>query len=87
MMENKNNVEVIAEQNEEIAVSEKKEGIVKKAGKWIKANGLKVVAVGAAGVVGFLAGAYVTGKSEDCESEDCDCDVIDSDDFTVEDAE
>ena len=81
------NTEIVAEETEVIAVpEEQKEGIVKKAGKWIKKNGLKVVAVGAVGVVSFLLGAHASGKSNGggyCE----DCDVIEADDFTVEDAE
>ena len=88
MDENKKVEVIVAEQNEENAiVEEKKVGFVKKTGKWIKDNGLKVLAVGAVGVVSFLVGAHVAGKSEDCEYEDCDDDTIEADAYVVEETE
>lgn len=81
------NMENVAEESKEVAVvEEQKEGFVKKAGKWIKKNGLKAVAVGAVGVVGFLLGAHSIGKSDDSEYAE-DSDVIDVDDYSIEDAE
>ena len=81
MTENKNIVEVV-EQNNEVAVTEeKKEGIVKKAGKFVKANWKKGVTLAVVGVGGFLLGAHAAGKSEGCDADDCE--VIEADDLTV----
>lgn len=88
MNENKK-VEIIVENQsevEEAIVEEPKEGFVKKAGKWIKNNGLKVLAVGAVGVISFLAGAHVAGKSDDCDCEDGD-DTIEAEAYVVEDTD
>lgn len=85
MDENKKVEVIVAEENEvQTVVEEKKSSFVKKTGKWIKDNGLKVLAVGAGVVVGFLVGSQVAGKSNDCEYVDCDDDTIDADAYVVE---
>lgn len=86
MEENKNTKVIDAEQGENTAIV--KEGavdFVKKAGKWIKDNGLKVLAVGAVGVISFLAGAHVAGKSDHCCNDDCDDDTIEVDSYVIDD--
>ena len=80
------NAEIVAEENEVMAVpEEKKEGFVKKAGGFVKANWKKVLTFGLVGVGSFLLGAHTAGKSKGCDVEDCD--VIEADDYTVEDAD
>ena len=79
-------VAIESENNEVVAIpEEKKDGIVKRTGKWIKKNGLKVVALGAVGLVGYLFGKHASGNSEDCNCDESD--VIEAEDYTVEDAE
>lgn len=88
MDENKKVEVILTEQNEEnVIVEEKKAGFVNKAGKWIKDNGLAILAVGAVGVISFLAGAHVAGNSEEFEYENCDGDTFDTDAYVVENTE
>ena len=69
---------------QEATVVEEKDGIVKKAGKWIKKNGLKVITVGAVGAIGYLLGVRTGSNANDCDT--CEV-VIDADEYFVEDAE
>ena len=82
MTENKN-IENIVEENEVVVTEEKKEGFVKKAGNFVKANWRKGVTLVAVGVGGFLLGAHTAGKSDGDTVEDCD--VIEADEYVVED--
>ena len=83
MTENKNTEVIVAEENNEVTVTEvKKESKLKKAGEWVKKNGLKVITVGAAVGAGFLLGAHASGKSGDNNIVD-DGDVIEADDYVV----
>ena len=78
------NVEVVAEENTEaIATTEEKVGIVKKVGKFVKANWKKGVVLVAVGVGSYLLGARAA-KSGDDDVEEFD--VIDTDDYVIEDA-
>lgn len=80
------NVEVIAEETNEVTIpEEKKEGIVKKAGKFVKTNWKKGLTLVAVGVGGFLLGAHTTCKTDEGNVEACD--VIEADDYVVEDVE
>jgi hypothetical protein len=80
------NVEVIAEETNEVAVPEKKDGIVKKVGNWVKNNWRTVAAVVVGAGLGYAAGAHAAGKSEGCDDVEDD-DVIEADDYVVEDVE
>lgn len=85
MTEIKNTEVIVAEENNEVTVTEvKKESKLKKAGNWIKANAPKagkVLALGVAVGAGFLLGAHASGKSGDNIVDDGD--VIEADDYVV----